>query len=184
MSLNLTPDMVARVMTLADRLNQQGWHMGTAESCTGGGITHTLTELAGASSWFTGGIVAYSNAVKQDVLNVRTDDLAKYGAVSEAVVAQMAGGALRTLGVNCSIAVSGIAGPGGATAEKPVGTVCIAWGWRDGVGTTFVRTVTHHFEGDRASIRQQTIAAGLDGLIRVCELNKLNLPVPAHVFED
>ncbi|TDR31965.1 CinA family protein [Hydromonas duriensis] len=183
MSLNLTSDMIARVMTLADRLNQQGWHMGTAESCTGGGIAHTLTELAGASSWFTGGIVAYSNALKQDVLNVRTEDLLQHGAVSEVVVGQMASGALRVLGVNCAVAVSGIAGPGGGTAEKPVGTVCLAWGWRDGVGTTFVRTVTRRFEGDRAAIRQQAIATVLDGLIRVCEFNKLNLPVPMQVLE-
>lgn len=183
MSIKLTPDMIARVMTLADRLNQLGWHMGTAESCTGGGIAHTLTELAGASSWFTGGVVAYSNSVKQDVLNVRAEDLTQFGAVSETVVAQMAAGALRLLGVNCAVAVSGIAGPGGGTAEKPVGTICIAWGWRDGVGTTFTRTATLHFDGGRDDVRLKTIASSLDGLIRVCELNKLNMPVPAQVLE-
>lgn len=182
MSLTLEMEAVARVMTLADRLNQLGWHMGTAESCTGGGIAHTLTELGGASSWFTGGIVAYSNAVKQDLLNVRTEDLIAHGAVSEVVVGQMVSGAIRALGVNCVVAVSGIAGPGGATPEKPVGTVCIAWGWRDGVGTTFVRTATRHFGGDRASIRHQTIGTALDGMIRVCERVKLHVDVPADVF--
>lgn len=107
-------------------LRQQGLTMATAESCTGGNIAHCITAIAGASDVFAGSVVSYSNEVKQSVLGVSADSLAEYGAVSETVVRQMAEGACRVIGTDCAVATSGIAGPGGGTAEKPVGTVWMA----------------------------------------------------------
>lgn len=122
---------------LADLAAQVGKHLlasrrvlVTAESCTGGWIGKTMTDVAGSSAWFAGGAVSYSNQLKQKMLGVRATTLAKQGAVSEAVVREMAEGALATLGGDIAIAVSGIAGPDGGTAEKPVGTVWFAWALR------------------------------------------------------
>lgn len=120
--------MAARLIEL---LAQQGKRITCAESCTGGNIAAQLTEVPGASRVFDAGFVTYSNEMKEKVLGVRTDDLAQHGAVSEAVVLQMAAGALRVSGADLAVAVSGIAGPDGGTPEKPVGTVCIAWGSLD-----------------------------------------------------
>lgn len=107
-------------------LRSRGWKMGTAESCTGGRIANMITLVAGSSDYFAGGVVSYSNEVKQNVLGVSAESLQRYGAVSREVVEQMALGAIRTLGCDCSVATSGVAGPGGGTPEKPVGTVWIA----------------------------------------------------------
>jgi nicotinamide-nucleotide amidase len=179
----MNPNMTARLMTLADRLNALNWKMGTAESCTGGAIATEVTEMAGASSWFAGGIVAYDNAVKQDVLNVDAQVLGSNGAVSEPVVAQMALGGLKILPANIVVAVSGIAGPSGGSAEKPVGTVCLAWGWRDASGTSRTRTYHTQINGSRQDVRQRSVELALDGLIVVCDYVKLNLNVPAVIFE-
>lgn len=107
-------------------LRENGWTVGTAESCTGGRISSRITSIAGSSDYFVGGIVSYNNKVKHDVLDVLVSDLERHGAVSQPVVEQMAIGARRVLGCHCSVATSGIAGPGGGTPEKPVGTVWIA----------------------------------------------------------
>ena len=115
--------LTTQVLILADRLRALNWRMATAESCTGGGIAYYLTELSGASDWFAGGVVAYNNAVKQDALDVSADTLLKDGAVSEQTVIQMARGVFRVIPVNCSVAVSGVAGPSGGTVDKQVGTV-------------------------------------------------------------
>ncbi|MDE6097303.1 MAG: CinA family nicotinamide mononucleotide deamidase-related protein, partial [Muribaculaceae bacterium] len=109
-----------------DLLRRRGMSMGTAESCTGGNIAHSITAVPGASDVFAGSVVSYSNSVKENTLGVSAESLATYGAVSEAVVRQMAEGACRVLGTDCAVATSGIAGPGGGTPEKPVGTVWIA----------------------------------------------------------
>lgn len=178
----MSPDMIARLMMLADRLNALGWKMATAESCTGGAIACAATELAGASSWFAGGVVAYDNAIKQDVLGVDAHTLVTDGAVSAAAVAQMAQGGLKVLDANIIVSVSGIAGPGGGTADKPVGTVYWGWGWRDMYGTTHVRTHKQILAGSRADVRQRTVELALDGLITVCELVKLNMQVPEHLL--
>lgn len=111
---------------IADALKSGRLMMGTAESCTGGKIASMITSIAGSSEYFAGGIVSYSNGVKHRVLGVKKDDLDTYGAVSQPVVEQMALGATRVLGCDCAVATSGIAGPGGGTPEKPVGTVWIA----------------------------------------------------------
>ncbi|MBZ0282982.1 MAG: CinA family protein [Anaerolineae bacterium] len=106
---------------IGDLLRARGWTVGTAESCTGGLIMHLLTNVAGSSAYVLGGVVAYSNAVKQSLLRVRQGTLIAYGAVSEAVAAEMATGARTLLNVDVAVSVTGIAGPGGGTAEKPVG---------------------------------------------------------------
>ena len=111
---------------LGGLLRSKGLLMGTAESCTGGRIANMVTLVAGSSDYFVGGVVSYTNEVKHNVLGVSEDSLRLHGAVSREVVEQMAQGAIRTLGCDCSVATSGVAGPGGVSPEKPVGTVWIA----------------------------------------------------------
>lgn len=112
-------------------LRAKGLVMGTAESCTGGRIANMITLVAGSSEYFAGGVISYSNDVKHNVLGVSEESLSQHGAVSRDVVEQMALGAIRVLGCDCSVATSGIAGPGGGTPEKPVGTVWIAAALKD-----------------------------------------------------
>ena len=107
--------------------------MGTAESCTGGYVAHLVTQVAGSSAYFVGGVVSYSNEVKRNLLGVSLDSLEAYGAVSRPVVEQMVLGAIRILGCDCAVATSGIAGPGGGTVDKPVGTVWIAAAYKEQV---------------------------------------------------
>ena len=129
--------------------------LGTAESCTGGNIAHEITLQAGSSAYFKGGIVSYCNEVKHNVLGVSAEDLRTHGAVSQPVVEQMAAGAMRVLGCDCAVATSGIAGPGGGTPEKPVGTVWIAAATPDGL-----RSHCFHFGTEREdNIRQAAEAA-------------------------
>ncbi len=125
-------------------LRQKGWTMGTAESCTGGNIAHRITLIPGSSDFFVGGIVSYSNDVKKHLLGVSADNLEKYGAVSRPVVEQMVAGAMQSLGCQCAVATSGIAGPGGGTPEKPVGTVWIAAATSDALISE-----CFHFRSDR-----------------------------------
>lgn len=142
-------------------LAAQGAVLVTAESCTGGWIAEVVTATAGSSNWFDRGWVTYSNAAKTDMLGVKVSTLVAHGAVSEAVVQEMAEGALARAPATHAIAVSGIAGPGGGSAEKPVGTVCLAWATRNGP----TRTVTRLFAGDREAVRRQTVMLALQTLI-------------------
>ena len=140
--------------------------MVTAESCTGGWIAKVLTDIPGSSNWFLGGIVAYSNTLKQSLLGGLHSTLHAHGAVSEAAAREMAIGALETLGGQVAIAVTGIAGPDGAQPGKPVGTVWFGWAWRvDGEIETRVALET--FAGDREAVRRQTVARALDELLRL-----------------
>ena len=148
---------------LAKLLLQQQKQLAVAESCTGGWLAKTLTDLAGSSQWFERGFVTYSNAAKQEMLGVRPVTLLRDGAVSEAVVKQMAAGALARSHADISVAISGIAGPGGAVPGKPVGTVCFSWAVKD-MG---YHQDTRHFEGDREAVRQQSVACALEGLLDV-----------------
>ncbi|MEK9765904.1 MAG: CinA family protein [Thalassolituus sp.] len=143
---------------LAEKLLQKQWRLVTAESCTGGMIAAACTDLAGSSQWFECGFVTYSNQAKQRDLGVDEDILIAHGAVSEATVKAMVKGAGRYGDV--ALAVSGIAGPGGAVEGKPVGTVWIAWG-----SANEQTAHCHHFAGDRAAIRQQTVASAIQHLI-------------------
>lgn len=139
----------------------RGLMLATAESCTGGWIAQTLTRVAGSSRWFEAGLATYSNASKQALLGVTLDVLQRHGAVSEAVATQMASGALGAVNADASVAVTGIAGPDGGTAEKPVGTVCFAWA----IGQNRY-TETVHFKGDRDTVRRYSVAHALSGLLQ------------------
>lgn len=138
--------------------------LAAAESCTGGWISKTVTDVAGSSLWFTEGFVTYSNDAKHKRLGVPTSMLRKHGAVSEATARAMAAGALRRARADVAIAVTGIAGPGGGVPGKPVGTVWLAWARRRG---RRVETAVElrHFRGDREAIRRKTVRAALLGLM-------------------
>jgi nicotinamide-nucleotide amidase len=138
----------------------------TAESCTGGWIAKAATDVPGSSSWFLGGIVAYSNTLKQSLLGVLPSTLAAHGAVSEATAREMAVGALETLGGHVAVAVTGIAGPDGAQPGKPVGTVWFAWAWRadEEIET---RVAMETFVGDREAVRRQTVARAFTEILRL-----------------
>lgn len=136
-----------------------------AESCTGGGIAAAVTDVAGSSQWFDRGFVTYTNQAKQDMLGVKRDTLDSEGAVSEATVKEMVSGALSNSQAQVAVAVSGIAGPGGGSSEKPVGMVCFAWQ----VKNSEPEVRTEYFGGNRASVREQTILSALRGLLRVLE---------------
>jgi nicotinamide-nucleotide amidase len=141
----------------------RGWVLAVAESCTGGLLASTLTNLPGSSTWFHGGVVAYSNALKSGLLGVPEALIAEHGAVSEAVVLAMAGGALLLPGMpegrGCAVAISGIAGPSGGTREKPVGTVWMAWAWPGGS-----RAESFLFRGSRLAVKSQSVAGALFGM--------------------
>jgi len=141
-------------------LKSQGLMLATAESCTGGGIAHAVTEVAGSSAWFERGFVTYSNLSKQQMLGVSEEALQRHGAVSEAVVREMAAGALRHSAAGVALAVSGIAGPDGGTPDKPVGTVWFAWVLRD--GPAFARM--HRLGGNRLEVRSSAVRIALEGV--------------------
>ena len=132
----------------------------TAESCTGGWIAKTVTDIAGSSDWFDCGLAAYSYEAKQALLGVRPQTLEQSGAVSRDTVLEMVSGALVHSGASISVAVTGIAGPSGGMPDKPVGTVWIGWKRRGG----YPRAEVFHFDGDREAVRRQTVAAALRGL--------------------
>jgi nicotinamide-nucleotide amidase len=138
----------------------------TAESCTGGWIAKTLTDLPGSSGWFDAGIVTYSYEAKQSLLGVNPRTLEATGAVSEQTVIEMVSGALSRFGAGLAVAVTGIAGPSGGTAEKPVGTVWIGWKRRGG----YAHAQLFHFAGDREAVRRQTVGAALAGMLRTLTL--------------
>jgi competence/damage-inducible protein CinA C-terminal domain len=132
----------------------------TAESCTGGWIAKTLTDLPGSSGWFDTGVVTYSYEAKEALLGVNPRTLERTGAVSEETVLEMVSGALARFGAGVAVAVTGIAGPSGGTPDKPVGTVWVGWKRRGG----YAQARLFHFPGDREAIRRQTVAAALAGL--------------------
>lgn len=142
-------------------LQARGWSLVTAESCTGGGVAQAITEIAGSSAWFERGFVTYANLAKIEMLGVRASTLAAHGAVSEMTVREMAIGALMHSQAQVSLAVSGIAGPGGGSPDKPVGTVWFAWAFPDNL------IVAQHFllSGSRTEVRQQAVNIALQGLL-------------------
>jgi len=145
---------------LGDLLIQQGRTIATAESCTGGWVAKVLTDRAGSSAYVMAGLVTYSNEAKQAILGVEEHVLAEHGAVSEPVVRQMVAGAVRATGVDVAVAISGVAGPGGGSKEKPVGTVWFAWG----TGPDNTQTSVQHFDGDREQVRRQSVLYVLQGV--------------------
>jgi nicotinamide-nucleotide amidase len=142
-------------------LKRRGLMLATAESCTGGWIAEAITMVPGSSEWFERGFVTYTYLSKREMLGVREATLERHGAVAEAVVLEMAQGALARSHAQVAVAVSGVAGPGGGTPEKPVGTVCIAWGVQDGAP----RAETQRFSGDREAVRRQSVEHALKGVL-------------------
>ncbi|CDS53342.1 C-terminal domain of CinA type S; Protein Implicated in DNA repair function with RecA and MutS [Polaromonas sp. CG9_12] len=153
-------DQLAPAAFLADILLKRGWLMATAESCTGGLIAAACTELAGSSHWFDRGFVTYSNAAKSELLGVDAALIEHHGAVSEAVARAMAQGAVARSQAQAAVAVTGVAGPGGGSPGKPVGTVWFGWTTPAGTVTEMMR-----FDGDRAAVRQASVAHALARLL-------------------
>ena len=160
---NISDASLKEVTTqLADTLLNRDKTLVTAESCTGGWVAKCCTDLAGSSAWFDRGFVTYSNEAKQQQLGVGKITLEKNGAVSQAVVEEMASGALMHSLADISVAITGIAGPGGGSEQKPVGTVWIGWGHRDEA----VKSHCFQFDGDRETIRRQAVFEALNGIIK------------------
>ena len=151
---------------IAQRLRDQGSLLCTAESCTGGLIAKSFTDLAGSSDWFERGFVTYSNEAKSEMLAVPASIIQDYGAVSEAVAVAMASGALRFSRADYSIAVTGVAGPGGGSDEKPVGTVWIAV-----AGEDQSRACHYQFDGDREAVRNATLKSSLEMTLELIDSN-------------
>ncbi len=155
------------VLTLAAdvgvALQKRGWMLALVESCTGGGAAQAVTAVPGSSGWFDRGFVTYSNAAKVDMLGVGSAVLEAYGAVSDQVAREMAAGALGKSRAQVAAASTGIAGPGGGSADKPVGMVCFAWATADGV----LVSRTCHFDGDREDVRRQAVTTLLQGVLEL-----------------
>jgi nicotinamide-nucleotide amidase len=176
-SIAIGDDLLARVAALGDALRARGWRLATAESCTGGLLAGTCTAPAGASDWFAAGFVTYANDAKSGLLGVPDALIAAHGAVSAPVAEAMARGALAHAGADLALSVTGIAGPGGGSVAKPVGTVWLGLAWAhareapEGLPAgadaprTGARTALLQLTGDRDAIRAQTVAIALDRLI-------------------
>ena len=149
----------AAVQAVADTLLRRQWMLAAAESCTGGMVAAACTDLAGSSAWLERGFVTYSNAAKTEMLGVDAQLIATHGAVSEPVARAMAQGALQHSAAQVALAITGVAGPGGGSVAKPVGTVWFAF-----AGPWVVHSEVQHFGGDRAAVRQ---AAALHALLRL-----------------
>ena len=159
-------ELHALTSAVATAFSRRGWTLAVAESCTGGLLAASLTDLAGSSQWFERGYVTYSNAAKAACLQVSPMLIEAEGAVSEAVASAMALGAQLSSGVTAAISITGIAGPGGGTAEKPVGTVCFGWAVERADASNHITTATAHFIGERQSVRQQAVVFALRGLLQ------------------
>ncbi len=158
-------DLIALALALGERLQARGWLLATAESCTGGGIAAAVTEVSGSSAWFDRGFVTYSNAAKRELLGVPATTLEAQGAVSGATAMAMAAGALVHSAAQIAVAVTGVAGPTGGSAEKPVGTV---WFGFAAAGLEPCARL-HRFAGDRSAVRAQTVCQALQDLIALAE---------------
>ena len=146
------------------RLQEKGALLVTAESCTGGWVAQAVTAVAGSSAWFERGFVAYSNAAKEELLDVRAETLARFGAVSEETARELALGALRHSKGTIAVAITGVAGPTGGTPAKPVGLVCLAWATRTGV-----RSESRKFAGNREGVRRQSVLRALEGVLEALD---------------
>lgn len=155
--------LLALAQNVAVEFTRRGATLVTAESCSGGWIAKTLTDIAGSSAWFECGVVAYSYEAKEALLGVRPETLEEHGAVSRETAIEMVSGALARYGATVAVAVTGIAGPSGGTADKPVGTVWISWKRRGG----YAQAELFHFDGDRDAVRRQTVASALVGVRKI-----------------
>jgi nicotinamide-nucleotide amidase len=154
-------NLIQLAKEVGEALEKKNLLLATAESCTGGGVAYALTEISGSSNWFECGFVTYSNASKSELLDIPAALIAQHGAVSEEIAAAMAEGALANSEAHVALSTTGIAGPSGAVPGKPIGTVCFAWSMH---GKTYTERL--HLSGDRKSIREQTVAHALKGLLQ------------------
>jgi len=161
--VNDTNDIDTLARALVAEMTAAGKHLATAESCTGGWIAKSITDVPGSSACFAYGIVSYSNGAKESLLGVEPRTLQEHGAVSEETVREMASGVLRLSGADFAVAVSGIAGPDGGSNEKPVGTVWFAWA-RRAKPRPAVDAERHRYDGDRESVRRRSVETALSGL--------------------
>lgn len=157
-------ELLELTRNLGDALQQQGLLLSLAESCTGGMAASLITEIPGSSTWFESAHITYSNAAKISMLGVNPTTLETYGAVSEQTAIEMAHGALHRGRAHIAAAITGIAGPGGGTQAKPVGTVCFAWATPGHIVST-----TRHFSGNRQQIRAQAVQAVFEGLLQLVQ---------------
>jgi nicotinamide-nucleotide amidase len=162
--------MTNKIILLAEELGKvltaRRWQCITVESCTGGGLSYWITSIPGSSVWFERGLVTYSNQAKQELLGVRATTLANFGAVSAETAQEMALGALQHSPAHISAAITGIAGPDGGSIDKPVGLVWIATATKQGT----VNSKSYHFQGNRCSVREQSILAALQQLLEITQL--------------
>ncbi len=156
-------ELIELAAQLGRALQAREWKLATAESCTGGWVAKLLTDIAGSSVWFERGFVTYSNAAKQELLDVRAATLKDFGAVSEQAARELASGVLAHSPADVALAITGIAGPGGGSPDKPVGLVWFAWARRSGA----LRVAQQRFSGDREAVRRQAVIAALQGALRV-----------------
>ena len=165
MSATETETILRLTVRCAESLNEHGLRLAVAESCTGGWLAKVLTDLPGSSGWFDRGYVTYSNAAKQSMLGVQQATLRTHGAVSKETVAEMTAGALKESGADLALAVSGIAGPGGGSVEKPVGSVCFSWQRRGDLP----QVSCERFTGDREAVRRQSVIYLLERLLEMLD---------------
>lgn len=157
------PELEVLARSCGEALKRRGLVLASAESCTGGWVAAAITTIAGSSEWFDRGFVTYSNQAKQDMLGVTPGTLERFGAVSEQTAREMVEGALAHNRADVALAITGIAGPGGGSPAKPVGTVCFAWA----IAGQETRTATRHFAGDRTAVRRQSVEFALRTLLDV-----------------
>ena len=161
----MTEDEVTRLArALGRKCLKKRVVVATAESCTGGGVATAITRISGSAKWFDRGFVTYSNDAEQELLGVRGETLERHGAVSEDTAREMAQGALARSKGTVALAITGIAGPGGGSLDKPVGTVCFAWAGKRGV-----RSETRRFMGDRQGVRRQSVIHALEGVLKTLD---------------
>ncbi len=157
--------MTALVLQVGARLQARHWMLATAESCTGGWVAAAITAVAGSSAWFERGFVTYSNESKSEMLGVPRELIERHGAVSPEVAGAMALGAVRNSRAQIALSITGVAGPGGGTADKPVGLVCFGWA----AGNLSQTIETKHFSGDREAVRRASVVHALQGLLAQLE---------------
>ncbi|MCL2525232.1 MAG: nicotinamide-nucleotide amidase [Betaproteobacteria bacterium] len=161
----MNDDLEALAGELGAALLARGAWLAAAESCTGGWLAQAVTAIAGSSAWFDRGFVTYSNAAKMDMLGIPEATLERHGAVSEATARAMAEGALAKSRADWAVAITGIAGPGGGSPDKPVGAVCFAWAAKE----SGCLAQTRHFPGDRTAVREQSVRHALRGLLQLLD---------------
>ncbi|SNS02512.1 nicotinamide-nucleotide amidase [Methylobacillus rhizosphaerae] len=156
-------ELLALSVQLGQALLERQWVLALAESCTGGWVAQSITAIPGSSAWFDRGFVTYSNLAKEQMLGVSASTLEHYGAVSTATAQEMAAGSLAHSAADISAAITGIAGPDGGSAQKPVGTICFGWAHKNG----YIMTQQMVFSGDREAVRRQSVKTSLNGLLQL-----------------